>query len=230
MLKYISLNHNQITVVEDGAFENNKDLVSLDVSYNNLTSIYNITVGSEINLNYNLLQKLNVSSTFTNLQFIGNMVSSLSCAGSLSMKVLDGSNNYLSNMNCIKKMENLTSLSLSNNKFTQLTKAAFTKLINLEYLEIYNNLIKKLTPSVFKSLIALKQLYVDKLTVYRNLRSVLPKIEKLGVTSKTWNCTQTQSVADLVNVVNIILSFNEPDQTGFECQMKMDDINKLPIA
>ena len=69
MLQYITLKNNQISMIEDGAFENNKDLFSLDVSYNNLTSIYNLTVGSEINLNYNLLQKIKVSSTFTKLKF-----------------------------------------------------------------------------------------------------------------------------------------------------------------
>lgn len=226
-MKYITLNHNQINLIEEGAFENNKDLLLLDISYNNLTSIYNLTVGLEVNMNHNLLTKIHVSSSFTKLEFVGNLVTSLSCSVNPSMQFLDGSNNALKSMNCIKTMTNLTTLLLSNNNFTQLVKTAFTQLTKLQYLEIYKNPIKTLKSSVFGPLIQLRELYVDHLTLYKTLRTVLPNIEKLGVTSKTWNCTKVETVAGHVNALNIKLSFNSPDLTDFVCQKDVAEINKI---
>lgn len=229
LLKYIYLGSNQISSVENGTFDAMSILITLDLSNNTLTTIYPITVGSDINLNFNLLKTINISSSFTKLQFKSNRVASLICADKLNMKTLDASNNSLTSMNCIKKMINITDLNLSFNKFHKLSKMSFGNLKLLSKLDLSYNLIKKLGLQIFSPLVSLKTLKVDKLIVYKKIHDKIPKLTDLSLTTKLWNCTYIQGIASTINVDNVTLNYNSmtTDTSVPVCDMKSSVVNKI---
>ncbi|XP_004930805.1 TLR4 interactor with leucine rich repeats [Bombyx mori] len=105
-----------------------KTIYSLDLSYNNITSIDSSIIFD--------------SSTMVELYLNRNHIVNLNCSLALpSLKKLDLSDNSISKIDghVFDKLKNLEYLNLANNKFTSLDKLTFHRLTNLKEIVLDNN-------------------------------------------------------------------------------------------
>ncbi|KAM9751731.1 fibromodulin [Menidia menidia] len=146
-IKYAYLQHNQITGIKDGVFDNATSLVWIVFSYNQLNSnnVSNNVFGKLKNLNqlyldHNELSRVpqNLPRSITKLQLSHNKIS----------KILP---------NTLKGMSNLTILQLQANAIED-TIDAFKELKSLTMLDMQKNKVKKIPDSLPESL---QQLYLE---------------------------------------------------------------------
>lgn len=151
-LKEINLSYNQITKIEDNAFNGLINLETLDLYNNNLTKI----LASNFN-SLNNLKKLDLSNNQIN-SIDANAFSILT-----RLNILILSNNYITIIkdNYFNKLINLEELILSYNKIRKIEDNAFTntnltRLITLDL--IYNNIITLDIDKIWSELIHLETL------------------------------------------------------------------------
>lgn len=173
------MRNNKISVIESGTFDHLTDLNILDISYNKLTSFYEIT----------------------------NAVESTECANNLGIQKLKASYNKLNNLNCIRKMVNLTMLDLAGNKLMEVSAADFIHLTEISFLDLSFNNIKDLNLQAL-SLMHLNELRVDHLVKYDNLHDVLPKLTTLSLLAESWNCSFVYSVVEILQKQRIEITLN----------------------
>ena len=142
--------------------------------------------------------------------------------------IFQARNNLLKNMNCIKRLSNLTELDLSNNKFTQISKNTFANLQSLTDLNFSFNKFKKLGPQMFATAKSLMVLKVDKFGGYKLVRKMSASLRELSLTTRFWDCTFVSTVAELLNKQRIMMKFNENKNVGnFTCPKSYREINKF---
>ena len=129
-------------------------------------------------------------------------------------------------MICIKRMSHLRELSLSHNKFTQISKNTFVNLQSLTKLDFSFNKFKKLGPQIFTTAKGLRELKVDKFGGYKLVRQMIGSLQELGLTTRFWDCNLVTTVAGLLNKQRIYMGLNEKvDVTNFTCLMsKVNDL------
>ena len=158
-----------------------------------------------------------------------NTVESTECPNSLSIKNLIARSNLLTNLNCIRKMVNLTLLDLSSNKLTQVSESDFADLTKLISLDLsFNNLKDLDLQALFPT--KLNNLKVDQLLNYDNLHEKLPKLTQLSLSTKKWDCAYVNSIGYILSKHRIRLSLNSELKTkeGFACQSTNYAIAKAP--
>lgn len=132
-LRYLSVSHNSIKIVESDAFNGPKNLTYLNISGNQIESLYPETFAEleyleTLDLSNNQLQKVIEISAVTNITFL-----SLSC--NKIQKVAEYA---------FKSMPELRELSLSRNQIDEVDVNGFAYLYHLEKLDLSNNKLSSL--------------------------------------------------------------------------------------
>ncbi|XP_065205542.1 toll-like receptor 3 [Planococcus citri] len=143
----VVLNKNHVRRMPAKIFTPLKNLTSLDLSENKLSSLDKYIFRDLISLE--------------NLNLNGNNISDLSYSlfkSQTHLKNLQLANNQLKNltMGVFRKLKNLTTLNLSGNRLNDLTKPVFSSLTRLENLQLANNEISELKKGIFDDLKHLK--------------------------------------------------------------------------
>ncbi|XP_050520168.1 leucine-rich repeat neuronal protein 2-like [Daktulosphaira vitifoliae] len=123
-VNYLSLQHNDISEIDDYAFENLLSLTNLDLSYNSLTS--EILNSNSFKINHK--DDANFHASLTHLKLDYNSLNSLQA-------------------NTFKHLRRLQSLSLAGNPFRvidRLTSSALSSLPSLKHLDLSSTMLKSL--------------------------------------------------------------------------------------
>lgn len=215
-LFYLTIESNQLTSVNSNAFNENQQINSIYLNNNFLTSVR--TFGAQyVDLSFNSLTSVRIDPGTQTLHLHDNFISTLSCDNTnlSSIQRLFAANNSLPNFNCIRDMDGLKELDVTRNKFPRPAQAVFAKLTNLTQLTMFNQTkFLKIAVKVFSPLKNLGVLRVDRLIAYKNVRQVLPKIYMVSLITRTWNCSYTQQVANVLSSQGILMNYNYyPDRS-----------------
>ncbi|CAO1433324.1 unnamed protein product [Diamesa serratosioi] len=218
-LQQINLNNNEFTELPANLFDNIKELKTLRLAFNKLHTVSTYRAG-EVHLYENLLKSIHITEFTTQVISYSNFIEKITCVSNLSVTSIHLSNNSLTNMNCIARMDKLTTLLLDQNKFTKLSRQSFIKLQMLIELKIADNKITKLSPQMFSPCKKLGFLDVDNFLGYKRLKQVLPKLGVLGLTTRNWNCAFLTKVVAITKNQSIYLSSNNEytQFKYFKCQ------------
>lgn len=218
-LEDINLSNNQFVELPANLFDKVKNLKTLDLAYNKLLTVstYRADV---VHLNENELKTLHVTEITTQVIGYSNFIETLTCATTLSVTYMYLTNNSLTNMNCIARMQNLTMLFLEQNKFTKVSRQSFVNLVLLNELKLSENKIMKLSPKMFSPCKVLRSLQVDNLLGYKGLKQLFPKLNVINLTTRNWKCEfLTKVVAVTIDQSIYLMSNNEYLQFKFfKCQ------------
>ncbi|KAI4502110.1 hypothetical protein M0802_002792 [Mischocyttarus mexicanus] len=158
-LKYLMVSNNQIKDINEDIFTKMEQLVTLDLSNNNLeryfvTKIHKIHSLENIYLNNNKLNSISIKNRLQNLS------------------VLSAANNNLQEIipNFVDA-PNLKKLYLNNNKITIIDEDAFSKLNLLEELYLQDNLLDKLPNKWNKNLRNLRSINLSN-NVFKTIESL----------------------------------------------------------
>ncbi|XP_063706151.1 leucine-rich repeat-containing protein 15-like [Culicoides brevitarsis] len=160
---FISLTHNHINFVHDGAFADGLDeLFQVRLSGNRLAKIDMRNIDAEnLDIDNNAIRSLYVgrqARKVLRLDAQSNMISKLRCDHNPKLVGLILTNNSLTDLSCIAKMRRLEMLFLGANKIRQLERSTFVNLINLVTLSLENNEIEFLEPGLFEQQLGLRTL------------------------------------------------------------------------
>lgn len=194
-LEHIILGHNQLKVVEKGAF----------TYFTNLTYLF---------LWYNQLKTISISATVQNLFILNNFIETIECdeAAHFDIEVLHISNNQLKNINCITNMHKLRRFHGNFNNISVISENIFEKLSSLEDLYLSNNLLKTLYLKMLVPLKNLTFLSVNDISSYDDVHEVLPNLRHLELSIRGWNSTYLKEVTEILNRQNVTL---EPVKSSF---------------
>ena len=155
-LRKIDLNLNLMRHLDENNFEFTKELVDIDISNNQLST---------------LLPSIFTSSKLIRLSVANNSITSLPAqvfANQENLQYLDLSGNILTSSeikpNLFAGLSNLLELDLSQNQLDKLRKKLFWDLESLEKLRISHNKIREIPNRLFKSQSKLKTLSLSKKT------------------------------------------------------------------
>ncbi|CAO1433315.1 unnamed protein product [Diamesa serratosioi] len=218
-LEQIDLSNNEFTELPSSLFDNIKELKTLSLAFNKLHTVSTYRAG-EVHLYENLLKSIHITEYTTQVLSYSNFIEKITCDSNLSVTYMHLSNNSLTNMNCIARMDKLTMLFLDQNKFTKLSRQSFIKLQMLIELKLSDNKIMKLSPQMFSPCKKLGFLQVDHFLGYKGLKKVLPKLSSLFLTTRNWNCAFLTKVAGITKNQSIYLSSNHEFSQFkyFKCQ------------
>ncbi len=197
-LMEIQIANSKINYLEDELFETNTNLKFVNFACNRLTSLTeNVFKGARLEyleLDRNLFIRTvrfptaNLSFRDNNLTEIWimedyavvvaerNQIQDIICADFAGLRELYLPINLISDLQCIKELENIRILNLSFNKLTNLTTESFSKLIFLDALELIGNQLYNFDIQWLKSMKFLRMLKVDGLQNYTNINTILPKL------------------------------------------------------
>lgn len=201
-LDTLELNNNQLMLLADETFSHSQ-LSFLKLDNNNLTASYRTIIPGSLEIKSNSIQSIHIAATTKGLDCQKNQVNSITCDSPLQMESFDATNNDISNFICIRNMTNAKTLNLQQNKIAVLSKKFFVNLKKLISLDLSFNLLKKVKPQVFAPLLKLKYLRVTKLTNYKTVKTILPKLISVALTSDPWNCSQISTVAHILQTQKI---------------------------
>lgn len=174
-LKILNLNNNQLKYIENYTFGHLKNLLDLDLSYNQIekidvdafhisnTSLYGPGLLEKIDLSNNALTQLknNLFNYLTNLRFLklnNNKLTNLSKLlfnGTYYLISLDLSLNQLETLEFLRNntfLEKLRDLKISNNKLTSLKDNYFKSLKHLRHLDLSSNFISSISYCAFNGI------------------------------------------------------------------------------
>lgn len=218
-LEHINLSNNEFTELPANLFDKIKLLQSLNLANNKLLTVstYNAV---EIYLYENQLKTIHITENTQQVISYSNFIETITCANNLSVTYMYVTNNSLTNLNCIVRMENLTMLFMERNKLTKLSRQSFMKLQLLNEIKISNNKIMKLSPQIFSPCKMLTSLEVDNLLGYKGLKKLFPKINVLLLTTRNWSCDFLTKIVSVVSNQSIYLISNNEylEFKSFKCQ------------
>lgn len=218
-LEEINLSYNHIVQLPANLFDNIKNLKTLNLAYNKLIAVstYRAIV---VHLYENLLKTIHITESTIEVLSYSNFIETVTCASNLSVTYMYVTNNSLTNMNCIVRMQQLRILYLDDNKFTKLSRQSFMNFPELNDLKVSGNKIMKLSPQMFGQCKKMRSLGVDNLLGYKTLKQLFPKLLNLVLTTRNWNCAfLTKVVAVAMNQSIYLNSNNEYLQFKyFKCQ------------
>ncbi|XP_055377992.1 toll-like receptor 3 [Condylostylus longicornis] len=158
-LTKINISHNEVSTIENFAFENCANMTLLDLSYNNLTGIDSnvfdsTTYATELQLSYNY---------FTDMAGIPlhNMT---------GIKILNATHNFIETIpkNTFPKLYELHTIDLSYNKLNSISNAVFQNLFSLRFLNLSYNEMEEIKSPTFGTLSTLLELNLS----HNKLRSI----------------------------------------------------------
>lgn len=205
----VNFDQNQLKTIADDLFKSQLNLQSFHAKSNQLVTAQSFGA-NYVDVSNNKLRNFTVTSGESTVHIKDNVIRKIICGSTnLTVQRLYADNNLLTNFLCIRDMENLTDLSVINNKMLKPTKKAFPKLTKLRTFQMYNMTRFTSVPAkVFTPLTSLSTLRVDRLVAYKNLNITLPKLSILAMTTNSWNCTYLSSVNTILKSQRIILLFN----------------------
>lgn len=218
-LEEINLSNNQFVELPANLFDKIKDLKTLNLASNKLLTVSTYRANI-VYLYENELKTIHVTEITEQVLGYSNFIETLTCATTLSVTYMYLTNNSLTNMNCIARMQNLTMLFLDQNKFTKISRQSFVNLVSLNDLKLSDNKIMKLSPQTFAPCKALRSLEVDNLIGYKGLKQLFPKLNVLHLTTRNWKCEFLTKIVATTNDQSIyLMSNNEYLQFKFfKCQ------------
>lgn len=162
----ISLTHNHINFIHDGAFADGLDeLFQVRLSGNRLAKIDMRNIDAEnLDIDNNSIRALYVNKQVKKvlrLDAQSNMISKLRCDHNPKLVGLILTNNSLTDLSCIAKMRRLEMLFLGQNKIRQIERSTFVNLINLVTLNLENNEIEFLEAGLFEQQLGLRTLIIS---------------------------------------------------------------------
>lgn len=201
---------NQLVELPQDLFSSSPELQSLNFDKNLLQSAR--TYGSSFaDFSSNQIGRMKVDSGTQTLFINDNLIEKLECESVdlTSFKKVYASNNKLTNFGCIRDMENLTDLDVSDNNFARPTQDVFMKLTQIRDLRMYNQTkFLKVSAKIFSPMRSISALRTDRLIDYRNLRQLFPNLMQISLTTRTWNCSYTQQVAKALSRQAIYMNYN----------------------
>lgn len=225
-VQYIRASYNRLTTIPNGIFNKNVNLTKVEFNSNQIKSLPSGLFFQNLNFygasfRYNLLQAATtlrailVDYSFNSIKTVfitirtrnifldGNSLTRINCAHNLSVTGFSAENNSLVNFRCIRSMKNLTSLNLSSNNLTMVAMLAFKKMTSLSEVDLSKNKFKNLWPRVFSTCAKLQTIYCDFFSNYQNLKKLMPKLWRLGINTKSWNCTKYDNTIALLKNLSI---------------------------
>nr|XP_046148596.1 toll-like receptor 13 isoform X1 [Oncorhynchus gorbuscha] len=197
----LDISGNNITDLSEAAFRSIKDLKTLRLGYDGLSSVPNATRNlrtlKKLDLSHNIIKTLGCSD-FTNLRRLeklylnNNLISNLEGCVFLDLRALNSltlRRNRILNLGkaFTKGLQHLKSLDLGFNKLTNIRTNDFKSLRSLEDLALYDNDIKTLEDGAFVGLAKLKNLVL--------LNNVIGKSEIRGAVFKGLRSLKTLNMA-----------------------------------
>ena len=139
------MNNNNISYIENKSFQELQNITELDLSYNQLTNlkanIFDECDCTIFKLNHNQISNLSNLDIFANLT---------------GMRVLNLSNNYITELNrkhfTNKKLYELNTIDLSYNNITEISGNVFEKFVSIRLINLSHNVIRKIGFSAFGTL------------------------------------------------------------------------------
>lgn len=196
-LTRVDFSDNQIKNVPLNIFANN-----LNVDYasfrNNLLEKSSTFRVYSIDLTDNKLKTIFITKKTRNVLLANNKIDRVNCATDLSIIGFHAFNNSISNFRCIRNMKNITNINLSFNNLTIVGKPAFKNLVNLKEVNLIGNKLKFLWPRIFIPATKIETIYAEFFNNYRNLKLMLPKIWRVELKTKFWNCTYFDEVMGIL--------------------------------
>jgi Leucine-rich repeat (LRR) protein len=150
-LIFLDLVSNKINSISSGAFSKLPNIVNIILASNSLTKINNDTFSgldklTEINLSNNTIVKLD-STSFANLPSLEALVLSSNNITSIDRSMISGSNN-------------IKYISLANNKISSIAAGTFNNLINLALIDLSANLLTDLDSNMFAGCTNLTSIFI----------------------------------------------------------------------
>uniref|UniRef100_A0A8C7KJW3 Toll-like receptor 13 n=1 Tax=Oncorhynchus kisutch TaxID=8019 RepID=A0A8C7KJW3_ONCKI len=197
----LDISGNNITDLSEAAFRSIKDLKTLRLGYDGLSSVPNATRNlrtlKKLDLSHNIIKTLGCSD-FSNLKRLeklylnNNLISNLEGCVFLDLRALNSltlRRNRILNLGeaFTKGLQHLKSLDLGFNKLTNIRTNCFKSLRSLEDLALYDNEIKTLEDGAFVGLAKLTNLVL--------LNNVIGKSEIRGAVFKGLRSLKTLNMA-----------------------------------
>lgn len=199
-LTKLSLATNNISKLENFAFEKATDLALLDLSHNELTEIPETVFGTLevlqiLNLSYNRIEHLpktlfHKCLSLYELNLEHNPIKFLNAelfAGTPNLEVLNLAHTEIFSMfdGLFEKSKKIKELDLSNNQLQAVPTAPLRMLPNLQKLDLSGNHIRELNEASFYKLSSLRELHLNKIeqliTIGKKTFSSLDHLEKLSI-------------------------------------------------
>lgn len=230
-LTYLYISNNRLTTLHSGLFKYISGLSVIEAFENRIKTLpqnlfFNNPKISAANFRDNLLEKVTTLraqtidlqnnslkqvfvTRFTKMASLGlNQITRINCALNLSITTFDPSDNLLPNFRCIRSMTNASIVIASNNNITFIGKPAFQRLTRLSEIRLDGNKLKFLWPRIFAPATGLQSITCDFLSNYHNLTLRYPKLWRIQLNSKTWNCTKFDLATSVLRAQNIFVASN----------------------
>lgn len=220
-LKNLILNQNKLTTIDSSIFETLGQLISLNLSYNDLEDIpntlFNLTSLGRLDFSGNLIKKFPETLNLSNLKnlWILDLADNafeefptqiLTISSLTSLNIF--SNNIKSIPSNIIELQRLSSFNFGYNKIFDLPEE-FKNLSSLTYLRFEGNLFEKLPSCIFQ-ITSLKTLSISS---NRKIISIPSEIKNLNLSSFFASCNQISSIDDhfceQVSLTELDLSHNK---------------------
>lgn len=228
----IDISGNNIATIESEAFDMLKGLQNLNVAYNMITSLYT-SFAQTVVANHNELKSLSIGSSTVSLNVMNNKLTHITCEDNLKMKLFYASKNRLSKIMCVRKMTSVLVLNLDSNRLVRLNKNIFSGLVNITNFDISFNPRLKLGTAMISNMKNLKQIKVDRLASgYKSLRTNLPKLYAIYLTTRNWDCSRVTRVANVLNTQQIYMFFNNftMDRSNFKCHLNSYEVSFFNVT
>lgn len=221
LLNNISLSNNLITSVEDGAFQDQKNLRYLDLSCNS-----NIRINFLILKEIKALDILILSRVVPNITFEG--------FGNISLSNLDISNSNIQNVSNLKlsKLKTVKFLHLNHNNVKQLEIGAFSNMFETEEIDVSYNQIKTIQPGIFKNNHLLNKLNISHNALLVLNYGVFRGLINLVVFDTSFNfikSLETERFYDVPNLQVLIADHNRITDVSID-DFQGTNINKISIG
>lgn len=224
-LRAIDLSTNKIISIDNKTFGNLKFLQLINLNDNQLSSLQAPFV-QHLEVKNNLIDNFFIPNYLIQLSIANNSLSKLSCDVDLNLTIFYGSHNNLTDLRCIKNMDQLTNLDISFNKITKLNKTSLARLTKVRYLHLKGNPKQTYTTYMFSPMKALVTLSVNELKNYKVLKRSVPNLNQVWLTTDTWDCSRLKKVAEILT--NQKISYESSDRflnfKRFKCQIPFPKI------
>lgn len=230
---YLKLSHNEIEVISKFCFKGMNFISDLDLSYNKLKSLKNLSYSlglnnftsfKKLNFDYNELEDLNISfsQVFKKISHISlkgnkikfideNLFSQLSFLTSLNLE-----NNFLENIKEMLLFHNQTlifeNLNLHNNKLDFIHICFFNKLTETITLDLSSNYLQNLDVKTFNYMKNLINLNLKNNFIRKLDKSIFKNLHKIQIIDLSFNKIETipkYLFSDLIYLNFVKLNFNK---------------------
>lgn len=205
-LKSIALSYNNVSFIEDGTFDN-IFLENINFKSNQLTQLFRLEI-EKANFAENKMKEFYIRENLTRLDISRNVLESLLCDNDMKMAEFIAIKNHLSSWECISNMTLLQHLNLKNNNFSTLSIQDMKNLKKLQSFGIEENYLHFLDPTDLKPLVSLKGISLDAFTECENLKNFLPNLKTVTFKVLMWSPIYLMKLEHVLKQQDIRTIFN----------------------